>query len=524
MRDYATRQRILGYLLEEKAARNRDRVFICFRDQEITFGQVDEMANRVANGFLRLGIRKGDAVCVMLSNCPEYIYTWFGLAKIGAIEVAFNTAYQGDALKYVINLSDAKAIVADGQFVGNINAVGNDLPKVQKLVVYAARGGPQAPKTRFDTMAYEALLGAGTDKPQGDVDYRDVLTLSTTSGTTGPSKLVITSHHFLYDWVKELCTAMRLTREDVLYNCLPWVSLAGHMVTYMALFLEAKHIIGEGFKAETFWNDMRKYGVTWLTGMEFMARSLYSLPRTKDDASNPVKTWHVMPSPVDFYEDFERRFDIKFFPYYGQAEMGIVAYCPMDAPKVGSVGKPKASLEAKIVDDDEREVPIGEAGELILRPRQPWIMMSGYYNMPRETAEAFRNLWFHTGDIMYYDEDGYLYFVGRKKDAIEKKERKVFGYEIERIVNTHPLVQECAALATAIALGEDEIKLLVVPKGKQQIAPGDLIKFCESRLPSFAVPRFVEIMEQLPKTPYGKIEKYKLAATITPSTWDREKG
>jgi crotonobetaine/carnitine-CoA ligase len=180
--------------------------------------------------------------------------------------------------------------------------------------------------------------------------------------------------------------------------------------------------------------------------------------------------------------------------------------------------------ELRLFDDQDREVPPGEIGEIVFRPREPFIMMSEYYNMPEKTLEAFRNLWFHTGDLARKDEDGYFYFVDRKKDALRRRGENISSFEVERAINTHPKVLESAAVAVQSELAEDEVKICVVLKRGEILAPEELIEWANERMPYFAVPRYVEFMESLPKTPTERVEKYKLKqAGITANTWDREK-
>lgn len=204
-------------------------------------------------------------------------------------------------------------------------------------------------------------------------------------------------------------------------------------------------------------------------------------------------------------------------------EIGIPIHVRVNDRRKGSCGKPMDIYEMKLFDDHDSEVPPGEIGEIVFRPREPFIMMSDYYNMPEKTLEAFRNLWFHTGDLARRDEDGYFYFVDRKKDALRRRGENISSFEVERAINTHPDVLESAAVAVPSEVGEDEVKICVVLKPDVTLLPEELIAYCEDRMPYFAVPRFVEFMESLPKTPTERVQKYLLKqAGVTPNTWDRE--
>jgi crotonobetaine/carnitine-CoA ligase len=223
-------------------------------------------------------------------------------------------------------------------------------------------------------------------------------------------------------------------------------------------------------------------------------------------------------------ETVEKRFGIKCLEGFGMTEIGIPIHVRVNDRRSGSCGKPMDIYEIKLFDDQDNEVPVGEIGEIVFRPREPDIMMLEYYKMPEKTLEAFRNLWFHTGDLAKKDADGYFYFVDRKKDALRRRGENISSFEVERAVNSHPNVLESAAVAVPSDVGEDEVKICVVLKPGAALAPEELIRHCNDRMPYFAVPRYVEFMESLPKTPTDRVEKYKLKqAGITASTWDREK-
>jgi crotonobetaine/carnitine-CoA ligase len=223
-------------------------------------------------------------------------------------------------------------------------------------------------------------------------------------------------------------------------------------------------------------------------------------------------------------EEVEKRFGIKCLEGFGMTEIGIPIHVEVNDRRKGSCGKPMDIYEVKLFDDSDSEVPVGEIREIVFRPRVPHVMMSEYYNMPEKTLEACRNLWFHTGDLAKKDEDGYFYFVDRKKDALRRRGENISSFEVERAINTHPSVLESAAVAVQSELAEDEVKICVVLKPGEILLPEELIRYAADRMPYFAVPRFVEFMDALPKTPTERVQKYLLKqAGITANTWDREK-
>jgi crotonobetaine/carnitine-CoA ligase len=215
---------------------------------------------------------------------------------------------------------------------------------------------------------------------------------------------------------------------------------------------------------------------------------------------------------------------LKCMEGFGMTEIGIPVHTTLYDRRPGSCGKPLPIYEIKLFNDDDNEVPVEEPGEIVFRPREPFTMMLEYYNMPDKTLETYRNLWFHTGDLARRDADGYLYFIDRKKDSLRRRGENISSFEVERAINTHPKVLESAAVAVKAELPEDEVKICVVLKPGETLTPEELIEYANERMPYFAVPRFVEFMESLPKTPTERVQKYLLKqAGITANTWDREK-
>jgi len=529
-KEYEGEDRVLAIWLEDKARYNKDKVFLQMVDGEaVTYKEINERANRVANGLLNLGVKKGDNVCVMLPTCPEYIYTWFGCTKIGAVEVPVNASYKGDLLQYIINNAQAKIMVVDQEvFLDRIREVQNQLEKLQHLIVYSGEepmDEKRVSELKFEAIPYRKLMESPSVTPEVHIRPNDPLCIIYTSGTTGRSKGVVVSHNYWYYCVRDMVKYFRLTSDDIMYTCLPFFhgnAKAGAVL--LALLLDTKVVAAPRFSATRFWDDIRSYNVTQVNLLGAMMPMLYNQPRKENDADNPARMSFAVPVPKDIHEDFEKRFNIRLIEGYGSSEAGMVTYMPYDEPRYGSCGKAVDGYEVKIFDDDDNELPDGEVGEIASRSKEPYTMMLGYYDMPEETLKAFRNLWYHPGDAGYKDEDGYFYFVGRTKEAIRRRGENISAFEVEKAVDSHPAVLESAAHGVPSELGEEEVKIVVVLKEGEKLKPEELIAYLEDRLAYFAVPRYVEFRDSLPKTPTDKVEKYKLKEQgITDATWDREK-
>ena len=525
VREHPTQERVLGVVLEEQAATNGERVFLNFKGEvELSYKQLNEQANRFANALLERGIGKNTKVAVLLPNCPEYLYSWFGLAKIGAVMVPVNTAQKGELLQHIIGHSDTEAIITDLALLKRINDIEGQLPKVRQIFVRGWRNQVEPGAIRVS--ALDDFVNAPTaSPPPANIRHSDPMTILFTSGTTGPSKGVIMSHHYYYYAARTIGSGMSVGSNDTLYTCLPLFHVNAQVCTVLAaLLFDARVSMYEHFSASTFWDEIRSSKATLFLALGAMGNILHKAPPHPDDRNNNVRLALVVPPPEDL-EGFEKRFNLRVvFETFGMTE-GIVTPPAIAEPRrPGCCGRPTENTEVGIVDDDDLLLEPHDIGEIVMRPREPYTMMSGYYRMAEETLQVFRNLWFHTGDLGYMDRDGYLYFVGRKKEAIRRRGENISAFELEKIVNQHPSVLESAAIAVPSELSEDDVKIVVVLKEGEQVHAEDLVRFCEERVAYFMVPRYVEFRNSLPKTPTQRVEKYKLQLEGNkPETWDRER-
>ena len=510
MTDRANRDFILGHLLRSAAERHGNRTFLEFAGLTRTFVEADLAANRMANGLAALGAGKGAKVAIMALNSLAFVEAWLGAARGGAIYVPVNTEYKGDILRYQLAKADVTHIVIDLTLLDRLEAVVADLPKLQHVILTAPT--PAAPKMlrgKVEVSALADVMRAPDRNPGVEIQPSDPLAISFTSGTTGPSKGVLASHAHVITFARDWIAATDYGEGQAIYTCMPlFHAVASWLGVVPAIINGGRIAIALRFSASCFWDDVRRARADVAHGIFSMVPILMKQPPRPDDADQPARRFYF--AKVD--EAFERRFNCRIVEVYGATETGVVTLTlPGEARRLGSCGKPNtATFEVMIADDRDEPVGIGEVGEVLVRPRRPFAMLTAYYNNPEATVDAFRNLWFHTGDNARADADGYLYFVDRKKDAIRRRGENISSSEVEAVLNRHPAVLECAVVAMPSELGEDEVKAVIVLREGADATADDLWTFSDEHMPRFWVPRYVEFRREMPKTPSQKIQKYLL--------------
>lgn len=519
-------ENVVGNLVREKGLRHKDRVFLRFKGQTVTYRQLDDTSNRFANGLRDLGMVKNDKISIMMKNHPDFLYAWIGSAKLGAVEVPINIAYKGDLLKHIINNSESKVLIIDSDMLDRLTLINDELTKLKHIICHGEIDQNISRSLDVPISSFDRFFQYPSDPLEVDVSPKDPAAIIYTSGTTGLSKGAVCPHNYYLHLARLVAELRDANSQDVFYTFLPLFHINAQIMTIMtALVSDAEVVLSDRFSASTFWDEIRKYGATQFNYLGAVMTILAKQEAKGNDSDNPVRIAFGAACPPDVMRQLEERFGFVCLEGFGMTEIGIVIHDDINARRTGSCGRVLDEyFEAKLVNDDDIEVPVGEIGEIVVRPLQPYIMMTDYYRMPQETLESFRNLWFHTGDYARKDEDGYFYFVDRKKDAIRRRGENISSFEVEKVINTHPGVLECAVFAVPSELGEDEVKVNVVLKENETLPPENLIEFCNKRMAHFAVPRYVEFVAELPKTPTNRIEKYRLRQLgITANTWDREK-
>ncbi|MBT2793543.1 ATP-dependent acyl-CoA ligase [Paraburkholderia strydomiana] len=524
MREYAQSDRVIGRILEDKAREHPYREVFQFREQALTFEQLNQRVNRVANGFLGLGIKAGDKVALVLPNRPEFLLAWFGLNKIGAVCVPINVALKGAGLAYQIDQADCVALVAEDGYLDVLDAIADQLPKIRHSVMVA-----RAATVRLTTwpgvesLHFDQLLAHADSTPRVIVDFRDLATISYTSGTTGLSKGVMISHHYWYEIWSQAVKYSRYTDDDVLYTGLPFFHTSAHGTTGPAILTGAKAVLVERFSASRMLDDCRRWNCTSAKYIGGIISILMKQDPSPDDADNPLRLLVGAAAPRHLWHAFERRFNTRLLELYGMTECSSCLVNPIDERRPGSCGKAITGYEVKLVDDDDNEVAPGQVGEFVVRPQRPHLGTTGYYRQPEATLELFRNLWIHTGDLATQDGDGYFFYVDRKKQALRRRGENISSFEVEAVISAHPAVVESCVVGVPSELGEDEVKAVIVLKPGHQVSEAELVAWCEPRLAYFAIPRYIAFRGHLPKTPSERVEKYRLRDEgVTADCWDRE--
>ncbi len=516
------RDRLLGRCLRLQAEASPDRDFLVAGDERFSFGRTNELANAYAAGFARAGVGRGDTVCLFAGSGPDLVFAALGLNKLGAIWVPTNTDYKGSWLAETFQDSGAKILVADAALTPRAAELGA-LPFERVLV----RGGEAEADLAIATESLDAFADLPGEEPDDSaLHYGDTAAILWTSGTTGRSKGVMQSHNV---WIRAADSGARnagLREGEVLYCCLPMYNSAAWVANvFRALVTGVPCAIDPHFSAGEFWERTRHYGATMCFTLGAMHMFLWNAPERADDADNPVRTMSAIPMPAALEEPFKKRFGIEAIPQgFGQSElMTVLARTPGRPWKPNSLGEPQPGVEIALLDDDDRPVPQGEAGELCARPTEPFTLFNGYFGNPEATIRAWRNLWYHTGDLLRQDEDGEFFFVDRKADFIRYKGRNISSFAVEATLGAHPAVAQCAAhgVPSQELESEAELKVCVVLKPGESAGAEELARFVNDNAPYFFVPRYIELLDSLPSTPTGRVQKFKLRERgVTPDTWD----
>ncbi len=526
---------VLPEILKKQAKELGKKPFLQFGyNRPVSFYQTNQLANRIANGLMELGVKKQEKVAVYMPNSDDYVITWFGILKMCAVMVPINTAYVMDFLQYIIESSDAKVLFIDENYLDRLRPIARKLPQLESVIVWKKDGTLKPKKSGFkfkNMVSYSDFISSQSAKePRVEITFMDYARLMYTSGTTGRSKGVMRPSAADYSSARNYIEIMDIGPDDVCFTCLPlFHSNAMVMTVYPALIRGAKAVVEEKYSARNFWKWIVDHKVTKFNLVGTICYFIWNTPPVPEEKQHCVKLVLGSPAPHDIIEEFMERFNIRFMEGYGLTEIGQCTWMRPGEPfRVGSCGKEAPNYEIKVVDPEtDLEVSRGDIGEIVVRPRISNIMLHYYHKMPEKTVQDFRNFWFHTGDAGRMDKDGYIYFVDRVKDYIRRRGENISSFEVEKIVNSYPDIEESAVIGVKAEEGryaENEIMIVVIPKGNKTVDPVDLIKFLEPKMPAFMIPRYVRSVKDLPKTGTQRTQKNKIREQgITKDTWDRER-
>jgi carnitine-CoA ligase len=517
--------RHIGRALHTQAGHRGDRAFLLSNDSSLTYQETWERTTRIASGLQSLGVGPGDVVAMVMQNSIDCAVAAFAVNTVGATWSAINTSFEGAWLRNSLGvLSGAKALIVDPSTIGQVEAC--DPPTFPAVILAGGqrRGGSGAmPVLPLSDLEQSPPLAEPVE-----VSPFDAASIMWTSGTTGAPKGILQSHSTWLASSDLICRGRDVRPDDVFYCCVPMFnSGAWVLCIYSALVSGTSVAIDESFSVRRFWDQCRRFGATQILTIGAMHMFLWQEPERPDDADNPVRVGALLPMPHELVKPFASRFGLEFiWQGFGQSEVMPWSMTEQGRTfKPGSAGVPRPDLEVSLLNDMDEPVPTGEVGEVCIRPREPGIVFSGYYRNPEATLEAYRNLWYHSGDLGRFDDDGELYFVDRKADFMRFKGRNISSFEVEGILAGHPDVVEAAAHGVPSELldTEDEVKVVVVPRPGSTLSAEDVARYMNDHAPYYMVPRYVEFVEELPRTPTGKVQKYLLKQRgVTEGTWDRD--
>lgn len=529
-------QRTLDDVLRARVERDPDGPFLDVAGQQLSAGEIDDQATRLAASLAEVGVQRGDRMASLLENGPASVISVFAAAKLGAVSVPINTAYKGDFLAHQLADSGSKLLIVQADLAHRATEIADRLPELAGIVVEGApaEAGPGGG---------DALDGAAGTTPQHDWSAlldrdpagfvaaepapHELATFIYTAGTTGPSKGCMLSHNYVVNLSDQIIRAWDRRPEDVVWTPLPMFHLNALATAIVGtLLLGGRAAIARKFSVSGFWPEMNRTGATIASLLGTIA-VLIANDQDRDAArdNTSFRLVAAAPMPVDIAAKFQQRWGVDTFSAgYGVTEASLISTLrPGIANPPNAAGQPNdVEFDVRIFDDDDNEIADGEVGEIVCRPKRPHVMFEGYWGRPEATMAVSRNWWFHTGDYGKVD-DGFLYFVDRKKDYLRRRGENISSFEMEKIFLGHPAIVDVAVHSVPSPIGEDDVKVTAVLQPDVTLREDELHAWAVERVPYFALPRFIEFRSSLPRNPVGRVLKYELRDQgATAKTWDAE--
>ncbi len=510
----------LPEVLESQAKEIGDKPFLYFEDRTLDFAELNRQVNRAANGLATLGVKAGVGVSIMMPNSPEWIVVYCATQKLSSYVVPVNIALKGEGLRHVIDHSDSSILVCHPDYLEAIQAIEGSLAKLEKIVVNDTET-PEGWEPPEGWLALSRLMDASDENPAVEVDPEAIAALMYTSGTTGAPKGVVNRYKSGNMGAIRLLGAM-MQPDEVAYTCLPlFHANALFLSTVRSLVLGLPLALSRRFSASRFWDEIRRHDVTTFNALGAMIPILMKQPERDSDRDNKVRVVFSAACPASVWAEFEDRFGLRLVEAYAAVDGGGFMVMNLGNGPRGSFGKPTDPI--RIVDDDGNDMPVGQPGELLFQVDDMQRRKVEYYKNEEASSAKIQDGWLYTGDLVYADEDGNLYFVDRKTDSLRRRGENISSWEVEREIDAHPAVLESAVLGVPSELGEHDVMAVVVLKEGQSLSAEALIRHCEKRMAKFMVPRYVEFRGELPKTGTHRVQKGVLKREgVGPNTWDRE--
>jgi crotonobetaine/carnitine-CoA ligase len=496
---------------------------------KLTAAEVAASAGRLANGLAGLGVEPGNRVATLVENSAEAVLAWWGIVCRGAIAVPINTAYKGEYLRHQLGDSGSRVLIVEEDLAERACQVFDQVEQLEHLVLIGAGSDRSTGSTR----TWDELLSTDATPPNTRLRPSDLATFIYTGGTTGPSKGCMLSHNYHEALARQIGICWQRRTDDVVWTPLPMFHFNAIVTAVLGpLVFGGRAAIFRRFSVSNFWPEMNRTGATITSTLGTMAYLLaHDVDRPEmpgsgaPEANTSLRLIGAAPLPVEVDDVLRERFGVETFSgAYGVTEASLISWQPpgvRNRPNAAGVVNDEY-FDVRIFDDDDNELPAGEQGEIVVRPKRPQVMFEGYWGRPEATVGASRNWWYHTGDIGVIDDDRYLYFVDRKADYLRRRGENISSFEVERVLMGHGALADVAVHAVPSELTEDDLKITATLKEGATLTEADLFRWCVDQLPYFALPRYIEFRAELPRSPVGRVLKRELRAEGAGDAWDAE--
>jgi crotonobetaine/carnitine-CoA ligase len=519
--------RTINATFRDAVASDPERLYLDFSGDRYSYARMATEIERFTRGLHALGVQPGDRVVALLENSPDAVIAWYAANRIGAIHVPINTAYKGEYLRHQLNDSGARIVVCDAEFLGDVLGVAPDLPALEHILHTGASQQGKQWRGSIGTIDQNRLDEG--EAPYVEVNPSDLSMILYTSGTTGLSKGCMVSHNYLCDVSRRFGETIGRERDDMLWSPMPLFHITGISIAIVTMQQKASGAFARKFSVTNFWSEIERTQANLTVLLGSMALMIANAPQAPEAerCRGQLRTLIGIPMSRHLADSWKEKFGVTWCSgtMYGSTEAGAALNARFDEQLPdGSCGRLNDTYDVRIVDEDDQEVPPNVAGEIIVRPKRPFVMFSGYWNNPAATFSVWRNLWHHMGDRGRVDEQGNFFFVDRSKDVIRRRGENISSFELETTFNQHPAIAEAAIHAVPSEFMEDDVKATIVLRTDGAVREAELLEWARERVPKFALPRFIEFRSELPKNASGRVLKFRLREEgVTKATWDREK-